>query len=105
MKKALLFILVMTMCLSMAACKGTSQNGNGTNNGENPVTTARPGYEMWSSGRTTAAAVQERKTESYTPEAGTAEQFTVANYFSDRYDRSKRERNRCLGYCSGIAER
>ena len=83
MKKALLFILVMTMCLSMAACKGTSQNGNGTNNGENPVTTARPGYEMWSSGRTTAAAVQERKTESYTPEAGTAEQFTVANYFSD----------------------
>lgn len=72
MKKVLLLTVVASLCLS-AACGGT----------QTPSETARPGYKLWTSGRTAAESVEERKTESYTPQEGTAEEFTVANYFSD----------------------
>lgn len=72
MKKVLLLTVVASLCLS-AACGGT----------QTPSETARPGYKLWTSGRTAAEPVEERKTESYTPQEGTAEEFTVANYFSD----------------------
>ncbi len=72
MKKILLLALIAALGLS-AACEGTPQQPGA----------ARPGYTLWNSGRTAAEPVEERKTESYTPQEGTAEEFEVANYFSD----------------------
>ena len=79
MKRVLLFVLAAAMCLSAAACGGQKgqQDPNGTAN------VARSGYEIWKSGRSSGTAVEERKTQNYTPEEGTAENFKVANYFSD----------------------
>ena len=72
MKKILLLALIAALGLS-AACEGTPQQPGA----------ARQGYTLWNSGRTAAEPVEERKTESYTPQEGTAEEFEVANYFSD----------------------
>ena len=83
MKRFLLFILAAIMCLSAAACSGTSQDEGGATGGGTAQSTPRPGYKMWTSGRTAPSAVEERKTESNAPEEGNAEEFTVANYFSD----------------------
>lgn len=83
MKRFLLFILAAVMCLSAAACSGTSQDEGGATGGGTAQSTPRPGYKMWTSGRTAPSAVEERKTESNAPEEGNAEEFTVANYFSD----------------------
>ncbi|MFR1519085.1 MAG: sialate O-acetylesterase [Clostridia bacterium] len=81
MKRIILCVLAAVMCLSAAACGGTPQNGDESGGSANA--TARPGYKMWTSGRTADTSVPERKTESYQPEEGNAEEFTVANYFSD----------------------
>lgn len=70
MKKILLIMLAALLCMT-AACKEGESNAPDNK------------YKTWSSGRAPIESVEERKTPEYTPQEGTAEKFTVANYFSD----------------------
>lgn len=70
MKRILLIMLAALLCMT-AACKEGESNAPDNK------------YNTWNSGRTPIENVEERKTPEYTPQEGTAEKFTVANYFSD----------------------
>ena len=73
MKQVLLLILSFALCLSAASCSETKPE---------KVDQARVGYTPWQSGRKTGTSVEERKPENYELQEGTADEFTVANYFS-----------------------
>lgn len=64
MKKILLIVLALVMCLS-ASCTTTF------------------GYNLWTSGKSADTAVPEKKSESYVLQEGNAEDFNVSYYFSD----------------------
>lgn len=67
MKKVLLWVLLTALCISTAAC--------------NPADTKKP--DVWTSGRSEGAVIEERHTESYEPQEGTADEFKVSYYFTD----------------------
>ncbi len=68
-KRMLLIALASVLAVAAAGCGGTKNDGPKT----------------WKSGRTAKnlAEEQSKKIESYTLQEGTAEEFTVANYFTD----------------------
>lgn len=56
--------LIALLCIGTAACTGNKKT-------------------VWTSGRAPGTVTEERHTASYEPQAGTAEEFTVAHYFAD----------------------
>lgn len=76
MKKLLMTVLAMVMCLS-ASC--TTAKKDPDNGGETP----RPGYDLWTSGRSVDTAVTETKSDPYTLQEGSAGDFSVSYYFSN----------------------
>ena len=64
-KKIMIWCLLAALCLSTAACSKTEK------------------ANVWTSGRSEGIVIEERHTESYEPQEGTAESFKVANYFAD----------------------
>ena len=84
--RALLLIIALIMAVC-SSCAGTSQNGQ---SGDDPAkATEEPDewkdYTIWTSGREAGEAFTDttKVPEQYEPVAGTAQEFTVANYFNN----------------------